>query len=79
MGFWELLLILTSRAHVDKCAAHISILSCCVRVINNLKLQCNNRAIVHWICNMHLKDHMSTDSLLEKLGINKKQTLLQYN
>ena len=35
--------------------------------------------MVHWICNVCLKDYISSDSLLENLGINNIQTLLQYN
>ena len=45
--------------------------------INNLlKLQRNDRAMIRWICNVRLKDHISSDSLLRKLGINNIQTLL---
>ena len=44
-----------------------------------LKLECNDCAMVRWICNVRLKDHISSDSLLEKLGINNIQTLLQYS
>ena len=41
-----------------------------------LKLQCNDRAMIWWTCNVQLKDHISSDSLLRKLGINNRQTLL---
>ena len=44
-----------------------------------LKLQCNDRAMIRWTCNVRLKDHISSDSLLRKLGINNIQTLLRYN
>ena len=35
--------------------------------------------MIRWTCNVRLKDHISSDSLLRKLGINNIQTLLQYN
>ena len=35
--------------------------------------------MVRWICNVRLKNRISSDSLLEKFGINNIQTLLQYN
>ena len=35
--------------------------------------------MVRWTCNVRLKDHISSDSLLRKLGINNIQTLLRYN
>ena len=38
-------------------------------VNNLLKLQRNNRAMIRWTCNVRLKDHISSDSLLRKLGI----------
>ena len=44
-----------------------------------LKLQRNDRAMIRWTCNVRLKDHISSDSLLRKLGINNIQTLLRYN
>ena len=44
-----------------------------------LKLQRNDRAMIRWTCNVRLKGHISSDSLLRKLGINNIQTLLQYN
>ena len=36
-------------------------------------------AMVWWICNVCLKDHISSDSVQEKLGINNIQILLRYN
>ena len=48
-------------------------------VNNLLKLQRNDRAMNRWTCNVRLKDHISSDSLLRKLGINNIQTLLRYN
>ena len=39
-----------------------------------LKLQRNDRAMIRWTCNVRLKDHISSDSLLSKLGINKQHT-----
>ena len=47
--------------------------------VNHLKLQRNDRAMIRWTCNVCLKDHISSDSLLRKLGINNIQTLLRYN
>ena len=44
-----------------------------------LKLQRNDRAMIRWTCNVRSKDHISSDSLLGKLGINNIQTLLRYN
>ena len=41
-----------------------------------LKLQRNDRAMIRWTCTVRLKDHISSDSLLRKLGINNIQTLL---
>ena len=35
--------------------------------------------MVRWISNVCLKDRISSDSLLEKLGINNIQILLRYN
>ena len=35
----------------------------------------NDLAMVRWICNVRLKECISTDSLLEKFGINNIQTL----
>ena len=35
--------------------------------------------MIRWTCNVRLKDHISSDSLLRKLGINNIQTLLRYN
>ena len=35
--------------------------------------------MIRWTCNVRLKDHISSDSLLRKLGINNIETLLQYN
>ena len=73
-------------SHVGKYTARISALSCCMPVsvgppnVNDLlKLQRNDRAMIRWTCNVRLKDHISSDSLLRKLGINNIQTLLRYN
>ena len=33
------------------------------------RLQCNDRAMIRWICNVKAKDEVSSDSLLSKLGI----------
>ena len=38
-----------------------------------------DRAMIRWTCNVRSKDHISSDSLLRKLGINNIQTLLRYN
>ena len=80
--FRELLPILTSHA-----LSYIA-LSCCMPVsvgpwapnVNELlKLQRNDRAMIRWTCNVRLKDHISPDSFLRKVGINNIQTLLRYN
>ena len=72
--------------HVGKYTARISALSCCMPVsVGNpndndlLKLQRNDQAMIRWTCNVRLKDHISSGSLLRKLGINNIQTLLRYN
>ena len=79
--FRELLPILT-LSYITR----ISALSCCMPVsvgppnVNYLlKLQRKDRTMIRWTCNVCLKDHISSDSLLRKLGINNIQTLLRYN
>ena len=52
---------------------------CWAPSVNDLPLECNDRAMVWWICNVRLKDCISSDSFLEKLGINNIQSLLRYN
>ena len=79
--FRELLPILTSHAPFIH---HMYILlyasECWAPNVNNLlKLQRNDRAMIRWTCNVRSKDHISSDSLLRKLGINNIQTLLRYN
>ena len=44
-----------------------------------LKLECNDHASIWWIYNVSLKDCISSDSILVKLGITNIQTLLRYN
>ena len=72
-------------SHVGKYTARISAVllyasECWAPNVNDLlKLQRNDRAMIQWTCNMRLKDHISSDSLLRKLGINNIQTLLRYN
>ena len=44
-----------------------------------LKLERDDRAMVHWICNVRLKDRISSDFLQEKLGISNIQILLRHN
>ena len=88
--FWKLLPILTSHtlsytthgqiycAHIRPVLLHASV--CLAPSVNDLlKLECNDCAMVRWICNVSLKDCISSESLLEKLGINNIQTLLRYN
>ena len=88
--FRELLPILTSRAlsyitreqiystYIRTVLLYAS--ECWAPNVNDLlKLQRNDRAMIRWTCNVRLKDHISSDSLLRKLGINNIQTLLRYN
>ena len=88
--FRELLPILTS--HALSYITHGQIYSMYIRTVllyvsecwapnvnDLLKLQRNDRAMIRWTCNVRLKDHISSDSLLRKLGINNIQTLLRYN
>ena len=62
--------------HASQFTVHISSLSYCMLVgvghsANDLlKLEHCDCAMVRWICNMHPKDCISSDSLWEKLGIN---------
>ena len=85
--FRELLPILTSRAlsYITRGGTYIRTVllyasECWASNVNNLlKLQRNDRAMIRWTCNVRLKDHISSDSLLRKLGINNIQTLLRYN
>ena len=39
-------------------------------------LRCNDRAMIHWICNVKAKDEVSSDSLLTKLGIRDLNVVL---
>ena len=71
---------------MGKYTARISALSCCMPVsvgppMSMTYLNCNviDRAMIRWTCNVRLKDQISSDSLLRKLGINNIQTLLRYN
>ena len=88
--FRELLPILTShalsyitRGQIYSTYIHTVLLyasECWAPNVNDLlKLQRNDRAMIRWTCNVRLKDHISSDSLLRKLGINNIQTLLRYN
>ena len=84
--FRELLPILTSRALSYITRGQIySTYICTVlytserwapNVNDLLKLQRNDRAMIQWTCNVRLEDHISSDALLRKLGINNIQTLL---
>ena len=85
--FRELLPILTShalsyitRGHIYSMYIRTVLLyasECWAPNVNDLlKLQRNDRAMIQWTCNVRLKDHISSDSLLRKLGINNIQTLL---
>ena len=40
-------------------------------------LRRNDRAIIHWICNVKAKDEVSSDSLLSKLGIQDLDVVLR--
>ena len=76
--------MLFQTPYMGKHTTHITTLSCCMPVsighpVSLLKLKLNDHAMVWWICNISLKDPNSSDSLLEKLGINNIKTLLQYN
>ena len=88
--FRELLPILTSRAlsYITRGQMYSTYIrtvllyasECWAPNVNDLlKLQRNDRAMIRWTCNVRLKDHISSDSLLRKLGINNIQTLLRYN
>ena len=88
--FWELLPILTSRAlsYITRGQTYSTYIptvllyasECWAPNVNDLlKLQHNGRAMIRWTCNVRLKDHISSDSLLRKLGINNIHTLLRYN
>ena len=62
-------LVLVSTAHISTVLLYASV--CLAPTVNNLlKLECNNCAMIWWICNVCLKDHVSSDYLLGKLGIN---------
>ena len=85
--FRELLPILTSRAlsYITRGQIYSTYIrtvllyasECWAPNVNDLlKLQRNDRAMIRWTCNVRLKDHISSDSLLRKLGINNIQTLL---
>ena len=76
--FWELLPILTSHAlsyitcgqiystYIRTVLLYAS--ECWAPNVNDLlKLQRNDRAMIRWACNVRLKDHISSDSLLRKL------------
>ena len=87
--FRELLPILTSRALLYTTHGQIYSTYICpvllyaseywaASVNDLLELERNDCAMVWWICNVHLKDCISSASLQEKLGINDIQTL-QYN
>ena len=40
------------------------------------RLRHNDRAIIHWICNVKAKDEVSSESLLTKLGIQDLDVVL---
>ena len=88
--FQELLPILTSRdlSYITLgqiystyiCTVLLYASECWSPNVNDLlKLQRNDRAMIRWTCNVRLKDYISSDSLLRKLGLNNIQTLLRYN
>ena len=88
--FQELLPILTSHAlsYITRGQIYSTYIrtvllyasECWAPNVNDLlKLQRNDRAMIWWTCNVRLKDHISSYSLLRKLGINNIQTLLRYN
>ena len=81
--FRELLPILTSPGQIYSTYIRTVLLyasECWAPNVNDLlKLQRNYRAMIRRTCNVRLKDHISSDSLLRKLGINNIQTLLRYN
>ena len=41
------------------------------------RLRCNDRAMIHWICNVKVKDEVSSDSLLTKLCIQDLDVVLR--
>ena len=86
--FREFLPILTSLSYITRgqiystyiCTVLFYASECWAPNVNDLlKLQRNDRAMIRWTCNVRLKAHISSDSLLRKLGINNIQTLLRYN
>ena len=44
-----------------------------------LELQHSGRAVIRWTCGVRLKDHISSNSLLRKLGVGNIRALLRYN
>ena len=47
--------------------------------VNLHRLQCNDRAMLRWLSNVRLEDHISSDSLLNKLGIVDITSAVRYN
>ena len=53
---------------------------CWAPTVENMnKLQRNDRAMIRWICNVRLKDRVSSTSLLEKLRITDIKSAIRYN
>jgi hypothetical protein len=88
--FRELLPLLTSRVLSFKTRGRIYATyirpvllyasECWAPTIENMqKLQRNERAMIRWTCNVRLKDHISSVSLLEKLGIDDIKSAVRYN
>ena len=82
--FRELLPILTARAlsYITRAQIYSTYIrtvllyasECWAPNVNDLlKLQRNDQAMIRWTCNVRLKDHISSDPLLRKLGINNIQ------
>ena len=47
--------------------------------VNLHRLQRNDRAMIRWISNVRLEDHISSDSLLSKLGVVDITSAVRYN
>ena len=75
-------LLYTTRGHIYSTYIHPVLLyasECWAPSAKDLlEPERNDCAMVQWICNVHLKDHIRSDSLLKKLSINNIKRLLWY-
>ena len=88
--FRELLPLLTSRSLLlstrgylyDTCVRSVMTYGCecwAPTVQDTLRIQRNDRIMVRWICNVKLEDHITSDSLLHRLGIASVKNIMQRN